>query len=96
MQDPLVLAETLMSDVDEYYKKQGYKYEGSIFEVTKDNKESRINKIKSFTVFNGFSILISIEILNECIDIKECDSIYFTYCSNSKIKNITARFKLKI
>ena len=56
--------------------------------LSKDNKESRINKIQSFTVFNGFSILINVEILNECIDIKECDSIYFTYCSNSKIKNI--------
>ena len=28
----------VMSDVDEYYKKQGYKYEGSIYEVTKTNK----------------------------------------------------------
>ena len=26
-----------MSDVDEYYKKQGFKLEGSIFEVTKKN-----------------------------------------------------------
>jgi len=24
----------VMSDIDEYYKKQGYKYEGSIFVVT--------------------------------------------------------------
>jgi superfamily II DNA or RNA helicase len=56
--------------------------------LSKDNKESRINKIKSFTLFNGFSILINVEILNECIDVKECDSIFFTYCSNSKIKNI--------
>jgi superfamily II DNA or RNA helicase len=29
--------------------------------LSKDNKESRINKIKSFTVFNGFSILINVE-----------------------------------
>ena len=28
----------VMSDVDEYYKKQGYKYEGSIFQVTNINK----------------------------------------------------------
>jgi len=27
-----------MSDVDEYYKKQGYKREGSIYEVTNSNK----------------------------------------------------------
>ena len=28
----------VMSDVDEYYKKQGYKREGSVYEVTKENK----------------------------------------------------------
>ena len=28
----------VMSDVDEFYKKQGYKHEGSIYEVTKANK----------------------------------------------------------
>ena len=28
----------VMSDVDKYYKKQGYKREGSIYEVTKENK----------------------------------------------------------
>ena len=28
----------VMSDVDEYYKKQGYKREGSIYEVTKEKK----------------------------------------------------------
>ena len=28
----------VMSDVDEYYKKQGYKREGSIYEVSKENK----------------------------------------------------------
>jgi superfamily II DNA or RNA helicase len=56
--------------------------------LSTDNKEKRINKIKSFTDFNGFSILINVEILNECIDIKECDSVYITYPSQSKIKNI--------
>ena len=28
----------VMSDVDKYYKKQGYKREGSVYEVTKENK----------------------------------------------------------
>ena len=28
----------VMSDVDEYYKKQGYRKEGSVFEVLKDRK----------------------------------------------------------
>ena len=28
----------VMSDVDDYYKKQGYKHEGSIYEVAKATK----------------------------------------------------------
>jgi ribosomal protein S18 acetylase RimI-like enzyme len=28
----------VMSDVDEYYKKQGYKREGTLYEVTKENE----------------------------------------------------------
>jgi superfamily II DNA or RNA helicase len=56
--------------------------------LSNDNKQNRINKIKYFTDFNGFSIIINVEILNECIDIKECDSVYITYPSQSRIKNI--------
>ena len=56
--------------------------------LSKDNKPSRILKIDEFTNFDGFSILVNVEILNECIDIKSCDSVYITYCSISKIKNI--------
>lgn len=56
--------------------------------LSKDSKTSRIKKINDFASFDGFSILINVEILNECIDIKCCDTVYITYCSNSKIKNI--------
>lgn len=53
-----------------------------------DNKNDRIKKLKLFTDFVGFSLLINVEILNECIDKKECDSIFITYPSESKINNI--------
>jgi hypothetical protein len=56
--------------------------------LSNDNLKERNLKIKSFSEFTGFSIIINVEILNECIDIKECDSIFITYPSQSKIKNI--------
>ena len=56
--------------------------------LSQDKKSERERKIQTFTTFNGFSILINVEILNECIDIKECDSVYITYPSQSKIRNI--------
>ena len=53
-----------------------------------DSKIDRKNKLKIFEEFNGYAFLCSVEILNECIDIPKCDSIYITYPSKSKIKNI--------
>ena len=56
--------------------------------LSSDNKNDRIEKLKSFTDFKGISLLINVFILNECIDKKECDSIFITYPSESKISNI--------
>lgn len=70
--------------LDEYYA-----IDYQIDDITyTDNKRSREKKLKEFTEFNGFSILCSVHILDECIDIPSCDSIYLTYNSNSKIRNI--------
>ena len=56
--------------------------------LSSDNKNNREDKLKLFTEFNGFSLLINVFILNECIDKKECDSVFITYPSESKISNI--------
>ena len=56
--------------------------------LSSDNKNERQRKLNLFTEFIGFSLLINVEILNECIDKKECDSIFITYPSESKINNI--------
>jgi len=56
--------------------------------LSQDNKNSRQTKLDKFRNFEGFGIMINVEILNECIDIKECDSVYITYPSTSKIRNI--------
>ncbi len=56
--------------------------------LSSDTKNEREKKLKSFTDFNGISLLINVHILNECIDKKECDSIFISYPSESKISNI--------
>lgn len=56
--------------------------------LSNDSKISRKNKLDEFRNFNGYSIIISVEILNECIDIIECDSVYFSYECKSRIKII--------
>jgi superfamily II DNA or RNA helicase len=53
-----------------------------------DNKSIRQQKLKEFTDFQGISILVSVELLNECIDIKQCDSVFITYWLKSITKYI--------
>ncbi len=53
-----------------------------------DGKNDRKTKLNDFKTFDGITILISVEILNECIDIISCDSIYFSHKCESRIKII--------
>ena len=56
--------------------------------ISSDLKKERKDKLKSFINFDGYSFLCSVDILNECIDIPKCDSIFIAYPSKSKIRNI--------
>jgi superfamily II DNA or RNA helicase len=56
--------------------------------ISSDLKNERKDKLKSFINFDGYSFLCSVDILNECIDIPKCDSIFIAYPSKSKIRNI--------
>ena len=56
--------------------------------ISSDLKKERKEKLKSFIHFDGYSFLCSVDILNECIDIPKCDSIFIAYPSKSKIRNI--------
>lgn len=56
--------------------------------TTKVSVNERTNILDTFKSFNGYSLILSVKILDECIDIVECDSIYITSCFNSKIKTI--------
>jgi superfamily II DNA or RNA helicase/uncharacterized protein YeaO (DUF488 family) len=54
-------------------------------EVSKDKRSKILNDFKTY---DGISLLFSVQILDECIDIPECNSIYITYNSKSKIRTI--------
>ena len=53
-----------------------------------DSRDARKNKLGEFTNARATAFLCSVQILNECIDIPECDSIFITYASKSRIRNI--------
>lgn len=44
--------------------------------------------IDKFKLFDGYSLLLSIRILDECVNIPECDSIYLADNCKSKIRTI--------
>ena len=52
------------------------------------DKDERKLVLKEFVATGGYNFLCSVDILNECIDIPECDSIFIAYPSKSKIRNI--------
>ena len=58
----------------------------SIISTTK--KDDRKKIIDEFRSYKGKSLLLSVQILDECIDIAECDSIFMSKVCSSKIKCI--------
>jgi len=66
-----------------------YEYDVDINKITCNDSYNKRNKIlENYNNSNKISILLSVHILDEAIDIQSCNSIYMTYVSNSKIKNI--------
>jgi superfamily II DNA or RNA helicase len=58
-----------------------------ISEITLETK-NRKTVLETFQKENRRSILFSIKILDQCIDIPECDSIFFSSLTNNKIRNV--------
>ena len=66
-----------------------YYLDFDISQITSSNSASSRTKIlNSFASSNKLQLLFSVRILDECIDIPSCDSIYITYPSKSKIRTI--------
>ena len=53
-----------------------------------DNEKTRKTVLKKFANNDNIQLLYSIKILNECIDIPSCDSIYISYAAKNKIITI--------
>lgn len=56
--------------------------------ISDTSPKKRTEILEKFTNFEGYSLICSVNILDECIDVPSCDSIFITYPSDSKIKNI--------
>jgi hypothetical protein len=57
--------------------------------ITSDvNHKTRDTRLKHFADSTKIELLFSVRILDECIDIPSCDSIFITYPSKSKIRTI--------
>ncbi len=70
--------------INEYYN-----YVYNIDSITcDDSQQTRSDRIDKFKLFEGNSFLCAVRILDQCIDIPECDSIFVTYICNSKVKNV--------
>ena len=72
------------NEVNNYYN---YKYNIDSI-ICSDTKNNRIKKLEEFNNSENISILCSVGILDECIDIPSCDSVYITYNCVSKIRII--------
>ena len=61
----------------------------NVNKITSKNSQNERSKIlNEFANGNNIQLLFSVRILDECIDIPSCDSIYITYPSQSKIRTI--------
>ena len=70
--------------INEYYS-----YDVDINKITcNDSYTNRTKILDDFSKSIKINILLSVHILDEAIDIPSCNSIYMTYISSSKIKNI--------
>jgi hypothetical protein len=73
-----------MNKLNEYYYLDFH-----IDQITSNiSSKSRTIILNNFTESTKIEVLFSIRILDECIDIPSCDSIYITYESSSKIRTI--------
>lgn len=69
--------------------KEFYCVDIDVSKITGDNKkEERKTKLEEFSKSQNISLLFSVRILDECIDVPSCDSIYITYSGENKIRTI--------
>ena len=82
--------EDIYKFIEEFNKiNEYYSYDVNIDYITSDiNNKKRKQILEEFNNSTKISLLLSVYILDEAIDIPNCNAIYMSYISNSKIKNI--------
>lgn len=66
-----------------------YNYNITVNVITSDTKKLNRTKIlNNFSNNDGSNLILSVRILDECIDLPICDSIYMTYSSMVSIRNV--------
>lgn len=82
--DEIYLMKKALTKLNEFYRLKLH-----INQITCDNTAKERKQILGFFAKSSrIELLLSINILTECIDIPSCDSIYITYPSQSKIRTI--------
>ena len=75
---------SILNKLNEYYYIDLY----TDYIISDNSSSERTEILNNFSNFEGYSIICSVAILDECIDIPKCDSIFISYPSESKIRNI--------
>lgn len=70
--------------LNEYY---AYEYKSAEITHLYDQKKRR-EILNDFKKYDGIYLLGSVNILNECVDIPCCDTVYVTYQSKSRVRTI--------
>ena len=83
-QEEAIQMTQILNTLNEYFYIELY----TDYIISDIDSEKRDEILKRFNEFTGFALICSVSILDECIDIPKCDSIFITYPSESKIKNI--------
>jgi len=78
------LFEEAIKKLDDYFV-----LDCEINKITSDTSNTnRIKILNNFTSNKSRQLLLSVRILDECVDIPSCDSIFITYPTKSKIRTI--------
>jgi superfamily II DNA or RNA helicase len=84
-----------MKKIIEELSKNYYAYDLDVFTICHTDKhskkcdiDSREWKLKQFQESEKKTMILSVKILDECIDVPKCDSIYISHVTGSKIRAI--------
>lgn len=85
--DEILQFKSMFETLDNYYA-LGLKYYTVVAET-----RNRADILQNFSNDDGYSIIFSVRVLDEAVDIPKCDSIYISYSSDAIIRNVQRVFR---